>query len=181
MSSNWSSIARRIRVPLGFAMAVLYMGLAKPTLKSLLLGSVLVGLGIGIRAVASGHVQKNEALATSGPYAYTRNPLYLGSMVLASGFALAARSGWILGALAIMFAAIYIPVIRSEEDFLRQRFPEFEAYAARVPRLLPRLRTPEAVSGSFSWDLYRKHREYNAILGCALVTAALVAKLLWLP
>ena len=140
MSSNWSSIARKIRVPLGFAMAVLYMGLAKPTLKSLLLGSVLVGLGIGIRAAASGHVQKNEALATSGPYAYTRNPLYLGSMVLASGFALAARSGWILGALAIMFAAIYIPVIRSEEDFLRQRFPEFEAYAARVPRLVPRLR-----------------------------------------
>ena len=84
--------------------------------------------GLLIRALASGHVQKNEELATSGPYAYTRNPLYLGSLIMAGGFALASRS-WIVVAIAVlMLLAIYIPVIRSEEEFLRARFPEFEDY-----------------------------------------------------
>ena len=84
-------------------------------------------------------MQKNEQLATSGPYAYTRNPLYLGSLILALGFALAARSWWIAGILVVMFFAIYMPVIRGEEVFLREHFAEFEEYARQVPRLFPRL------------------------------------------
>jgi protein-S-isoprenylcysteine O-methyltransferase Ste14 len=178
--ASWSQIARRIRVPLGFAFAVLYVWLAKPTLNSMALGAMLVIPGILLRAVASGHVSKNEQLATSGPYAYTRNPLYLGSLILAIGFAVAARS-WIIGVVMIvMFLAIYLPVIHGEEKFLRGRFPQFNDYANQVPRLLPRLTPASHGDGAFSWDLYRKHREYNALLGAAAIMGVLVAKLFWM-
>jgi protein-S-isoprenylcysteine O-methyltransferase Ste14 len=178
--ASWSAIARRIRVPLGFAFAVLYFWLAKPTVRWMLLGSVFVIAGVAIRALASGHVRKNEQLATSGPYAYTRNPLYLGSLVLAAGFVIAARSWWIAAAALIFFVVVYVPVIRAEEAFLRQRFPQFDEYARQVPRLMPRLTASGSGQGSFSWDLYRKHREYNALLGAIAMMAALAAKLIWL-
>src|ERR1700683_3915919 len=138
--AEWSQIARRIRVPLGFVFAVLYFWLAWPTWRSIALGAIVVVLGLLIRALASGHVCKNEALATSGPYAYTRNPLYLGSLLIGGGFAVAARSWWVGVALVVMFFAIYLPVIGDEEAFLRQKFPEFEEYARRVPRMFPRLK-----------------------------------------
>ncbi len=177
--TNWSGIARRIRVPLGFGFAFIYVWLAKPTSGSIVAGSVLVIAGLFVRALASGHVRKNEELTTSGPYAYTRNPLYLGSLVLAAGFVLASRSWWIAGIATAFFIVVYLPVIRSEEAFLRGKFPDFETYAARVPRLLPRLRGSGAGNSSFSWDLYRKHREYNALIGSALLTAVLLGKLFW--
>src|SRR5713226_1123621 len=116
----WSVIARRIRVPLGFLFAALYLLLARPTWRSIVLGSIVVLPGLGIRALASGHVRKNEALATSGPYAYTRNPLYLGSLLMGLGFCVAARSWWVGVALVVMFFAIYVPVIWDEEAFLRR-------------------------------------------------------------
>jgi protein-S-isoprenylcysteine O-methyltransferase Ste14 len=177
---KWSAIARRIRVPLGFAFTVLYLWLARPTSKSILIGSTLVIFGLVIRALASGHVQKNQQLATGGPYAYTRNPLYLGSLILAGGFVLAARSWWIAGGVVVIFFAVYLPVIRAEETFLRERFPEFEEYARHVPRLLPRRSAFHDSRGEFSWDLYWKHREYNAVLGSVAMMAILAAKLLWI-
>jgi protein-S-isoprenylcysteine O-methyltransferase Ste14 len=180
--AEWSRIARRIRVPLGFAFAILYFWLARPTWRFIAFGAVLVLPGLLVRALASGHVRKNEALATSGPYAYTRNPLYLGSLLMGIGFAIAARS-WIIGAvLVIMFFAIYLPVIRGEEKFLREKFPEFEDYARRVPRMLPRIMPAVSVdkSGEFSFDLYLKHREYNALLGALAMTAALVMKMMFI-
>ena len=155
---EWPQIARRVRVPLGFAFALLYFLLARPTWRSIALSAILVLPGLLIRALASGHVRKNEALATSGPYAYTRNPLYLGSMLIGVGFALAARSWWVGAALIVMLLAIYLPVIRDEEAFLRQKFPEFDEYARQVPRMLPRI-TPfpgaKPAPGKFSFDLYR--------------------------
>jgi hypothetical protein len=182
--AEYSRIARRIRVPLGFVFAVLYFWLARPTWRSIALGAIGILPGLLIRALASGHVRKNEALATSGPYAYTRNPLYLGSLLIGIGFAVAARSWWVGVVLAVMFFAIYVPVIRDEEVFLRQKFPEFEDYARRVPRMWPRIfpRGPsrsaiQDTTGRFSFDLYLKHREYNALLGSALLTCALIIKL----
>ncbi len=136
--TDWPKIARRIRVPLGFVFAVLYFWLAQPTWRFIALGAILIVPGLLIRALASGHVRKNEALATSGPYAYTRNPLYLGSLLIGIGFAVAARSWWVGVLLVAMFFAIYLPVIRDEEAFLRQKFPEFEDYARRVPRMFPK-------------------------------------------
>lgn len=179
--AEWSRIARRIRVPLGFLFAVLYLWLARPTWRSMALGAVVVLPGLVIRALASGHVRKNEALATSGPYRYTRNPLYLGSLLIGVGFAVAARSWWVGIGLVIMFFAIYLPVMRNEEAFLRQRFSEFNEYARRVPRLFPRLvPSPNAdneVASGFSLELYLKHREYNALAGALAMMAVLAMKI----
>jgi protein-S-isoprenylcysteine O-methyltransferase Ste14 len=179
-SAGWSKIARRIRVPMGFALAALYLWLARPTWTFIGYGAIVIAPGILIRALASGHVRKNEALATAGPYAYTRNPLYLGSLLIGVGFAIAARSCWIALALIVMFFAIYVPVIHGEEKFLREKFPEFEEYVRSVPRMFPGLsvfRGPRENSGSFSFELYRKHREYNALLGTLLMIGALIAKI----
>lgn len=176
---SWPQIARRIRVPLGFGFAVLYFWLAHPTPGSVLAGGSIVLLGLILRGIASGHVTKNEQLTTSGPYAYVRNPLYVGSSVLALGFALAARSWVVVAAMAVIFAAVYLPVISSEEAFLRQKFPEFDHYARHVPRLLPRFTAFGNRHSKFSWGLYGKHREYNAILGAAGIIALLIIKMWW--
>jgi len=174
---RWSRVARRIRVPIGFAFAILYLWLARPSAMSIAIGCPIVVAGLAIRAVASGQLRKNEALAVSGPYSYTRNPLYLGSIVMAVGFALAARNWWIWVLLAILFVLIYVPVIRSEEQFLRSRFPDFESYAARVGRILPRW-SGESLTADFSRALYLKHREYNALIGAVLMILAITLKML---
>ncbi len=127
---TWSRIARRIRVPLGFGFAAFYLWRARPSWTSLAVGAVIALLGIFIRAVASGHVEKNRVLATSGPYAYVRNPLYLGSIIIGVGFTIAARDLWVLIAIVLLFVAIYVPVIRSEEAFLRSQFPQYDDYAS---------------------------------------------------
>jgi protein-S-isoprenylcysteine O-methyltransferase Ste14 len=180
--ARWQRVARRIRVPLGFLTAALYLyelsrRAAHPSAVAWSL--VLVAPGLWLRAYAAGYVKKNRELTSTGPYAYTRNPLYLGSMLIAAGFALALLSWPVALALAIGFAVIYIPVIASEERFLRATFPGFEAYCRSVPRLIPRL-TPVpqtghgSGAGSFSLGLYRKHREYNAGIGAALLYLSLL-------
>jgi protein-S-isoprenylcysteine O-methyltransferase Ste14 len=181
--AEWSLVARRIRVPLGFVFAVLYFWLARPTWRFLGFAAVLIVPGLLIRALASGHVRKNEALATSGPYAYTRNPLYLGSLLIGIGFAVGARSWWVGALLVVMFFAIYVPVIRGEEKFLKEKFPEFEEYARRVPRMLPRFNSSRSGEdgGGFSMELYLKHREWNALLGSVLLAGSLVLKMKFFP
>ena len=181
---SWSRIATRSRVPLGFVFAAAYFWFAQPTWISLGAGFAMAAVGVLIRALASGHIRKNAELATTGPYAYTRNPLYLGSIVIAAGFIIAARNLWIgIGALA-MFAFIYLPVIAAEEKYLRSTFPGYERYSKEVPRFLPRV-TPyrgdaevDEGSGRFSSALYLRHREYNAALGAVLMLGALVLKML---
>jgi protein-S-isoprenylcysteine O-methyltransferase Ste14 len=180
MLSNWSRIARRIRVPSGFLFAAFYLWRARPNYASLAWSLLLVLPGLLLRAYASGYVKKNAELAVTGPYSYTRNPLYLGSMLMAFGFAAASRSLLITLLLAFLFLLIYVPTIWSEEQFLRSTFPAFDAYAQRVPRLLPRLHSTRMEGdGSFSANLYRQHREYNSALGVCAVYAVLLAAL-WL-
>ena len=174
----WSAVARRIRVPLGFALAVVYVWLAQPTTISIIAGALVLIPGLALRAIAAGHVQKNRQLTTSGPYAYTRNPLYFGSFILAAGFTIAARNLWIAIIMAAVFFAIYLPVILAEERFLRQTFPDYEDYARRVPRLWLRVTPFQKEQAAFSADLYWKHREYNALLGSLLLIGLLVMKLL---
>ena len=176
--SSWSKIARRIRVPLGFALAVVYLWRAHPDEHSLIHGSVLIVFGLALRAVASGHLRKNAEVTSSGPYAYVRNPLYLGSLIIAAGFAVAARDWWLAAGMLAFFLAIYLPVILSEEAWLRANFPAFEDYARRVPRLWPRFRRKGESQGRFSRELYLQHREYNALLGAVAMLAVLVVKLL---
>ena len=177
--ADWSLIAQRIRVPLGFAFAIFYIWLARPTWLSIILGLIVAIPGIALRALASGHVRKNQELTTSGPYAYVRNPLYLGSLIMALGFAVAARSPWILLIMIAMFLAVYLPVIRHEEAYLREVFPTFDEYARNVPRLFPRWRAVNPNDARFSSHLYWQHREYNAVLGTAAILAVLIVKLMW--
>jgi protein-S-isoprenylcysteine O-methyltransferase Ste14 len=183
---SWARVATRSRVPLGFLFAAAYLWWARPTWLSLAIGIGFVALGVIIRAMASGHIRKNAELATTGPYAYTRNPLYLGSIVIALGFIVAARNWWIGLAALVMFAFVYLPVIKAEEAYLGSAFPDYANYASHVPRLLPRL-TPyrsgtaiETSTGHFSSDLYWRHREYNAALGSVLMIGALILKMLLL-
>ena len=180
--ASWSRIATRMRVPLGFVFAAAYFWFARPAWAWIAAGAVLILAGILVRAMASGHIRKNRELTTTGPYAYTRNPLYLGSVLIAAGFVIAARNPWIALAALAMFAVVYVPVIRAEEKYLSSLFPGYAEYAAQVPRLLPRLGAyrPAAAEddyGSFSRELYLKHREYNAALGSALMIGALILKM----
>jgi steroid 5-alpha reductase family enzyme len=144
----------------------------------LTIGAVVTLVGIWIRALAAGHVKKNAEVTTSGPYGYTRNPLYLGSIVIAAGFAIAALSWWIVLALALMFTLVYVPVIHAEEQFLRKTFAQFDEYCARVPRLFPRFRSayPQAAV-VWSRDQYMRHREYNALIGSIFLWCVLVVKI----
>lgn len=181
---GWQKVARRVRVPLGFVVAAVFLVFARPTWTTLAWGLVLIVPGLWLRGYAAGYVKKNAELTRTGPYAYTRNPLYLGSMSIATGFAVAAGRWWLVVLLVAMFLAIYVPTILSEEQFLRGAFPQFEEYAQRVPRLLPRL-TParfpdtERGMGRFSPERYRHHREYNASIGAACLYVALIFRM-WL-
>ena len=165
---------------MGFAFTALFLFLARPNGRTMLWSLLLVIPGLWLRGYASGYVRKNAELTTSGPYAHTRNPLYLGSMLIAFGFGAASASWLVVGLLALLFAAIYVPTIQGEEEYLRERFVGFDEYAAAVPRLLPRLHA--AVSsqarGGFSRTLYLHHREYNSLMGAGAVYLALALRLL---
>jgi protein-S-isoprenylcysteine O-methyltransferase Ste14 len=178
-NAEWSRVARRIRVPMGFVFAVFYLWRARPTWRLLIFGALIASLGIIIRTTASGQVKKNQELIITGPYAYVRNPLYLGSIVIAIGFAVAARDVWVALVILVMFVLLYVPVIRAEEAFLRKQFPGYDDYARRVPSLLPHTLLFRQIMDGFSHELYWQHREYNALLGAAAMLAALVAKILW--
>src|ERR1700760_2136157 len=140
--SRWQRVARRIRVPLGFLAAALYLyelWRRAPQPAAIAWSLALVLPGLWLRGYASGYVKKNRELTQTGPYAHTRNPLYLGSILIAAGFAVALLSWPVAAMLAAMFFIVYVPVIASEERFLRSTFPDFDDYCHRVPRLIPRL------------------------------------------
>ena len=166
MSNNYAAWAARWRVPLGFVLGAAYLVFCQPTLKLLLAGAVVGFAGLVLRAWSAGCLEKNQRLATSGPYAHTRNPLYLGSSVLGVGFAVAGGS-WILGAAFLLFfVAVYWPVILREENFLRKEFGDaYNQYADAVPLFIPKMSRRSPGQDKFRWDLYRKNREYEAALG----------------
>ena len=131
---------QRWRVPLGFVCAALFILFARPRPATLAAGAAVSFVGILLRAWASGHIRKNDALAVSGPYAYTRNPLYLGSFILGLGFTIGSGRWWLGILFAALFLGIYLPVMRVESATLADLFGEsFQAYAAAVPLFLPRL------------------------------------------
>ena len=178
---------QRWRVPLGFLCAGLFILLARPRPLTLALGGAVAICGLLVRAWASGHIRKNDALAVSGPYAYTRNPLYLGTFILGLGFSIAASGGWLLflllgGIFAALFLGIYLPVMRVEASTLAELFgDDYKHYAAAVPLLFPRL-TPYGGGNNdgrglkFDMDLYLRYREYRAALGLLVGWSVLALK-----
>jgi protein-S-isoprenylcysteine O-methyltransferase Ste14 len=160
----------RWRVRLGYPVAVIYWLLANPTPHSILYGGIVAAFGLLVRAAAAGYLRKDRELAVTGPYARTRNPLYLGSAILAAGFVVAGHA-WLAGLLvSAYFAIFYYAVMRNEEEDLRLRFgAEFESYAAHVPLFFPNVfgGTPSSNdrNGAFSVAQYRRNREYRALIG----------------
>jgi protein-S-isoprenylcysteine O-methyltransferase Ste14 len=170
----YADAVARLRVPSGFLLVAAFAWFARPSLASLAWGLPVSFAGIALRAWAAGHLAKNRQLADSGPYAYTRNPLYLGTLLVALGLAVACRSAGLAVLFTAVFLLVYLPVIQNEQQHLRRLFPEYAAYAARVPLLLPR---PTRVRGAarFRAALYVKNQEYQAAAGFL----AGVAYLLW--
>ncbi len=162
----YADFVARLRVPCGFVLVAAFAWFSHPEARSLGYGLPVSLLGLVVRAWAAGNLAKNQALATSGPYAYTRNPLYLGTLLVAAGLAIAARSAGLGALFAVVFLGIYLPVIELEQQHLRSLFPEYAAYAARVPMLAPRL-TAAGERRAFEWALYIKNREYEAAAGFA--------------
>jgi protein-S-isoprenylcysteine O-methyltransferase Ste14 len=175
---NAADFFARWRVRLSYPLAVILLLLANPTPGSIVLGAVVGSLGLLLRASAAGHLHKQTFLSTAGPYAYTRNPLYLGSAVLTLGAAIAMRSWLCAIILGSYFGLFYWPVMRREEQELRlQHGAAFEGYARAVPLFFPRLSSVKlSVPGasSFSSAQYKRNREYRAALGFLLVLGLLL-------
>jgi Phospholipid methyltransferase len=178
----------RWRVRLGYPVAIIYWVLAIPTTRFIVIGGIVAAFGLFVRAAAAGHLRKDEELATSGPYAVTRNPLYLGSAFLAAGFIIAGHSWWAGLIVGVYFAVFYYAVIRKEEEELQKRFgATFDNYAARVPLFLPgfsggRLEEPhpgKPREDAFSWTQYRRNREYQALLG-TIAGLAILGLRMWI-
>ena len=165
----------RLRVPSGFLLVIVFAWLSRPSAHSLAYGIPVSIIGLLLRGWAAGHLEKNRALAASGPYAYTRNPLYLGTLIVALGLAMAARQ-WVLAMLFLtVFVFVYLPVMQNEEQHLRSLFPSYLLYADRVPLLIPRgKRMPD--DAPFRWSVYMKNQEYQASLGFLAGIVLLISK-----
>ena len=168
----------RLRVPGGFILVAAFAWMSRPSAQSLWLGLPVAALGLTLRGWAAGHLRKNMRLAQSGPYAYTRNPLYVGTLLAAGGLAIASRRWLLAGLFAAVFLLVYLPVIELEEQHLRRLFPEYSSYAQRVPKLAPRWRR-ERAEERFEWAVYTKNQEYQALLGFLAGTAWLVGRLVF--
>ena len=169
----------RLRVPSGFLIVIVFAVFSHPTARSLAIGLPVSVLGLGLRAWAAGSVAKNQRLATGGPYAYARNPLYVGTLLVAAGLVIACRSLGLGALFAAVFLFVYLPVIQLEEQHLRRLFPEYAAYAAEVPALCPRLKPfPQKNPNPFRAGLYLTNKEYQAGVGLIAGMLFLVWKML---
>lgn len=178
---NASAFLARYRVRLGYPLAIAVLWFARPTPRSILYGAVVGFAGLLVRALAAGHLHKQKVLTVTGPYAYTRNPLYFGSAILACGAVIATHSWFSTALAAAYFAVFYSVVMRREEGELRQHHgPAFDEYARAVPLFFPRF-TPASLSaensGSFSFLQYKKNHEWQAPLGFLFLLALLL--LIW--
>jgi protein-S-isoprenylcysteine O-methyltransferase Ste14 len=160
----YADFVARLRVPSGFVLVAAFGWFSHPSMTSLAYGIPVSIAGLALRAWAAGHLAKNQQLATGGPYAYTRNPLYLGTLLVGAGLAIAARSAGLALLFAAVFIFVYLPVIVLEQQHLRKLFPEYADYAARVPALVP-FRKRRSAAGRFRWRLYWNNQEYQALLG----------------
>jgi protein-S-isoprenylcysteine O-methyltransferase Ste14 len=168
----------RVRSGVFFLLAIII--LARPTWASVGVGIAVCAVGLFVRAWASGHIKKEKELATTGPYQYTRNPLYLGNLVMGMSIAIGANSLWGTAVFAAYFLVFYPPVIREERERMKRLFPgQYQEYKTRVPLFFPTKKPAAQPDGTrFSWFLYKKNKELRALVGSAVVWAIIVAKLL---
>ena len=179
--SEAAVLIARWRVRLGYLLAVFVLWFARPTPKYVAIGAAIGAIGLWLRAYAAGYLHKQKVLTVTGPYAYTRNPLYLGSAILALGAGVATRSWISAGILVVYFAVVYSVVMRREErELLAQHGEAFHVYATAVPLFLPKItaaNVPGASAGEFSFAQYKRNHEYQAAFGYLLLLSALL--ILW--
>jgi protein-S-isoprenylcysteine O-methyltransferase Ste14 len=171
--NSFQNFAYRGRVRFALYALIVVLVLARPTFLSVAVGAAIGLVGLAIRSWAAGHIRKEKALAVTGPYRYTRNPLYLGSFILGLGLVVGARTWWGTGVFALYFLVFYLPVMAEERDRLRNLFPQAEpAYERRVPMFFPMLR-PAPATEPRKWDsaLFLRNREYRAWIGTVIVWA----------
>jgi protein-S-isoprenylcysteine O-methyltransferase Ste14 len=169
----YADFVARLRVPMGFLLAAAFAWFAQPAFPSLAYGIPISLAGLALRAWAAGHLAKNQQLATGGPYGYVRNPLYAGTLLVALGLAVAARSIWLAALFAAVFLLVYLPAVMLEEQHLTTLFPEYARYAAAVPSLIPYRRSLPGAT-RFSPQLYSRNQEYQALIGFAAGLAWLI-------
>lgn len=172
-------IISRWRVRVGFFCLALAIIISRPTLYSLLAGIGICILGLLLRAWASGYLMKEKELACSGPYRFTRNPLYLGNFIIGASVVLASYSWWMVGIFFVYFLIFYPIVLKKEVERMRALFPEeYTEYKSAVPLFFPSLRrSSNLAEAKFSWKLYKKNREYRALLGAVLFWLIMAAKM----
>ena len=174
----YADAVARLRVPSGFLLVLVSAWFSHPTAASLWTGLPVSLAGLALRGWAAGCLAKNRQLATGGPYAHSRNPLYIGTLLVAAGLSVAARSPGLAILFVLVFVLVYLPVIQLEEQHLRQIFPGYADYARRVPALWPRLRpAPQNSPNPFSFHLYLVNQEYQAGAGFAAGMLFLLWKL----
>jgi protein-S-isoprenylcysteine O-methyltransferase Ste14 len=163
----YADFVARVRVPSGFLLLIAFAYLSRPTRHSILAGLPISVLGLWLRGWATGHLAKDQQLARTGPYAYIRNPLYTGTLIVAAGILIAARHAMLVIIFILAFSLIYLPVIELEEQHLREIFPAYATYAAQVNRFFP-VSKYHAGQARFSWSLYLRNEEYKALIGFLL-------------
>lgn len=177
---NLAEILQRRRIALGWLAGAAFFAFASPTPGSVGAGLLVALAGAAVRTWAAGHIRKREALAVTGPYALTRNPLYFGSFLMGCGALVMGRNPWLALPLVAFAVPVYGAVIGREERLLAGIFGEaYAEYTREVPRFFPRLRAPGGVGGAFDWSLVRSHREWRSWAGCAAVALLLLAKWRW--
>jgi len=172
------TIIQKARVPLGFLFAIVFFLICRPDWFYLTLGFPLVILGLWMRIWAAGHIRKSREITQSGPYRFTRNPLYLGSFLLGLGFTLQSGLLFLPLIFVVLFFAIYYPVMRQEEWELQKVFKnEYTLYRERVALFLPLPNKCPASGIKFSISLAWKNQEYNSIIGAVAAECILILKL----
>jgi protein-S-isoprenylcysteine O-methyltransferase Ste14 len=182
IENRLTDVLYRWRVRASLISVIAAFVLARPNRLSLLAGSGFIILGLLLRGWACGHLTKDRDLTISGPYRYTRNPLYLGSLLIGIGVTAASRSWWVAGLFALNFLIFYPVTIRREKEVLLEAFPEaYRAFSRSVPLFFPGWKpNPQASTDPFTWRLYKKNKEYRALWGALIFVALLCLKMvLW--
>jgi protein-S-isoprenylcysteine O-methyltransferase Ste14 len=179
--ASWETIAQKIRVPVG-RVGVVCLFFMHPSQKSILIGGTVAAVGAIIRIWAAGYIDKGRALATAGPYSMTRNPLYLGSLIMGLGVLVAGQVYWLLLPFFILYVLLYIPVMKREEQELVQGYGDaFAAYAGRVPRFFPRFHPVPGPDSSFLWSRVKRNREHRHVLVLVAAILFLAAQCIYWP
>ena len=177
--ASWGKLAQKTRVPAGTLLGLVFLWRMHPSIRSLWMGGAVSLGGAVLRVWAAGHIDKGRIIAQGGPYAFTRNPLYLGSFIMAIGVLLAGQSYWLLIPFGVFFLGFYYPVMKAEEQEMLQGHGEvFAEYANKVPFFFPSSRAAVRSSSTFLWSRVFKNREHRTVAGMILAETFLILKIL---